>query len=145
MEAIHRLTSISVKDVNYYYCLTKLHLARSDAESAIECINEAIAIYGETEDLQKALDEVKEMIANGLAIRCISTWKGHRNIRSVYLSPDGKLALSGSCKSIRSIKLWNVKTGKCICTFEGHKDSIISVCFSPDGKHILSGSLDNIE
>lgn len=32
--------------------------------------------------------------------------------------------------------------GKCIKTFEGHKDFVLSVALTPDGKWVLSGSKD---
>jgi len=41
------------------------------------------------------------------------------------------------------IKLWDIETGKCIRTFEGHQEEVESVAFSPDGKLILSGSYDD--
>ena len=142
MEAIRRLTSISTKDENYYYCLAKLQLARADAESAINIINEAIPIYGETEELKKVLDDAKEMIANDLDGRCIRTFVGHLDeVSSVCFNTDGKFALSGSKDN--TIKLWNTKTGKCIRTFIGHTKIIYTVCFSPDNKFALSASGDD--
>ncbi|MFC1841834.1 hypothetical protein ACFLYA_02065 [Candidatus Dependentiae bacterium] len=41
----------------------------------------------------------------------------------------------------KTIKLWNIETGKCAITFKG-PDKVYSVAFSPDGKKIASG-LDN--
>ncbi|KAJ5873582.1 uncharacterized protein N7473_013455 [Penicillium subrubescens] len=35
-----------------------------------------------------------------------------------------------------------VKGGKCIRTFEGHKDFVLSVCLTPDGQWVMSGSKD---
>ena len=43
----------------------------------------------------------------------------------------------------KTIKLWDIETGKEIRTFEGHKDEVSSVAFSPDGEYIVSGSGDN--
>jgi WD40 repeat protein/serine/threonine protein kinase len=63
-------------------------------------------------------------------------------VRSVSLSADGKYALSGSYGD-DTPKLWNVSTGQCIRTFEGHSDSVTSVSLSADGKYALSGSRDN--
>jgi WD40 repeat protein len=39
--------------------------------------------------------------------------------------------------------LWDVESGKEICKFEGHSDTVYSVCFSSDSKNIVSGSSDN--
>jgi WD40 repeat protein len=69
------------------------------------------------------------------------TFTGHTgSVNSISFSPDGKQALSGS--SDKTIKLWDVATGKEIRTFNGHTESVNSVCFSPDGKQALSGSWD---
>lgn len=70
---------------------------------------------------------------------------------SVALSPDGRLALSGSgaqgpaaarvtadCK----VRLWDVAAGSQRSSYEGHEGPIRSVAFSPDGRFALSGSSD---
>jgi WD40 repeat protein len=66
---------------------------------------------------------------------------GTRPFNSICFSPDGNYALSGD--SDKTLKLWDVETGKCVRTFDGHTKSVTSVCFSPDGRYALSGSLDN--
>ena len=43
----------------------------------------------------------------------------------------------------RMVKLWNVKTGSPVATFEGHTDEILSVVFSSDGITLASASRDN--
>ena len=55
-------------------------------------------------------------------------------------SPDSKYALSAG--SDKTLRLWDVETGKLIRTFRGHTDVIYSVAFSSDGKLALSGSWD---
>ncbi|KAB8330984.1 hypothetical protein SD80_025780 [Scytonema tolypothrichoides VB-61278] len=56
------------------------------------------------------------------------------------LSKDGRFALSGSFD--KTLKQWNVQTGRCLQTFEGHTDAVKSVCLSADNQFALSGSLD---
>jgi len=66
---------------------------------------------------------------------------GHSDyVNSVVFSPDGRQVLSGS--DDKTIKLWDVNTGREIRTFSGHTDWIRSVAFSPDGNRILSYSDD---
>jgi WD40 repeat protein len=50
------------------------------------------------------------------------------------------MALSGS--GDKTLKLWDVTTGKEIKTFTGHQSGVKSVAFSPDGRTALSGSDD---
>ncbi len=66
---------------------------------------------------------------------------GHTGwVCAVDFSPDGNLLVSAS--SDYSIKLWDVKTKKCINTLPGHTRWIRTVAFSPDGKQLVSGSGD---
>ena len=60
--------------------------------------------------------------------------------RSVCYSPDRKYVVSGS--EDKTINIWEIETGRCIRTLEGHTDTVYAVCYSPDGKYIASGSGD---
>ncbi|MEH1977938.1 MAG: ribosome assembly protein 4, partial [Nostoc sp.] len=72
----------------------------------------------------------------------INTLEGHSSlVYSVGFSPDGKTLASGS--GDKTIKLWDVSTGKAIKTLTGHSSLVNSVGFSPDGKTLASGSYDN--
>ena len=57
-------------------------------------------------------------------------------VHSVAFSPDGRYILSGGHD--RTLKLWDVSTGKELRSFGGN---ITSTAFSPDGRYILSGSI----
>jgi len=142
MEAVRRLTSVSTKDVNYYRCLAQLHIARRDAESAIERINEAIAIYGKTDALKQTLTKAKNMKKKGLDGRCVFTLEENidlidsikstfgallddeqlfskmrdNKVYAVCFSPSGRMALSAGTGS--KVMLWNTATGDCIQAFE---------------------------
>ena len=70
-----------------------------------------------------------------------ATLEGHKQqVFSVAYSPDGKTLASGS--NDKTIKLWDVKTGKERATFEGHTEGVQSVAYSPDGKTLASGGED---
>jgi WD40 repeat protein len=73
------------------------------------------------------------------------TFKGHEEaVYAVALSPDGKLLLTGSFD--RTIRLWDVVTGKEIKTYggpNGHQNQVLSVAFAPDGLTFASGGSDN--
>lgn len=51
-----------------------------------------------------------------------------------------ELIVSGSVD--KTIKIWDILTGKLLQTLDGHTDWVKSVYFSPNGQQIVSGSLD---
>ena len=75
-----------------------------------------------------------------------------RYIESMTYSPDGKYIASGCCIDgpldtidyswNNTIKVWELESGKCIKTLEGHGGHVTSVRFSPDGKYVASASYD---
>jgi WD40 repeat protein len=78
----------------------------------------------------------KDAVARRLQLQA-----GHSQlIKSVCLSPDGRLALSGGYD--KTLRLWEVATGKCLHVFTGHAKSVKTVCFAPCGRLALSGSED---
>src|SRR5262249_21783410 len=72
---------------------------------------------------------------------------GHRSpVKAVALSPDGRLALSGS--GFRSygdytVRVWDVTTGRPLRVLTGHQGYVQGVAFSPDGKRALSSGADH--
>jgi RNA polymerase sigma factor (sigma-70 family) len=66
---------------------------------------------------------------------------GHtRQIYRVVISADGRRALSGS--QDRTVRLWDVETGKHLGCFDQHTDEIFTVALSPDGRRAVSTSAD---
>ncbi|RMZ83798.1 hypothetical protein DV738_g1003, partial [Chaetothyriales sp. CBS 135597] len=78
---------------------------------------------------------------------------GHKDsVYSVAFSPNGRELVSGSLD--KTIKMWELgqsaggmgsragKDSKCIRTFEGHNDYVLSVCLTPGGEWVMSGSKD---
>jgi WD40 repeat protein/serine/threonine protein kinase len=61
---------------------------------------------------------------------------------SVYISANGRYALSGS--SNKTLSLWDISSGKKACTFSGHTWVVTSVCLSSDDSYALSGSGDGL-
>ncbi|MBE9007629.1 serine/threonine protein kinase [Fortiea sp. LEGE XX443] len=69
------------------------------------------------------------------------TLKGHASdVNSVAFVPNGQTLASGS--DDKTIKLWNLATGKEIHTLKGHLKWIWAIASTPDGKILASGSAD---
>ena len=70
--------------------------------------------------------------------------QGHRNeVRSIAFSPDGSSLVSGggnphSNDSQGFLKLWDVKSGDELRTFNETPETILALDFSPDGKQLVS-------
>ncbi|KAL6925989.1 hypothetical protein ACO0SA_000599 [Hanseniaspora valbyensis] len=76
---------------------------------------------------------------------------GHKDsVYSIAFTHDGRQLVSGSLD--RSIKLWDLKSldnnsgektkSKCIVTYTGHRDFVLSVATSNDDRFVFSGSKD---
>jgi WD40 repeat protein len=67
--------------------------------------------------------------------------EGHTlGVSSGAFSSDGTRIVSGSRD--KSVRVWDVSTGKVQSVLEGHTSGVSSVAFSSDGTHIVSGSED---
>ena len=71
----------------------------------------------------------------------IKTFMGHQEgVHSATFSPDSQIIASAS--EDKTVKLWDVATGKEIRTLKGHEAGVYKVSFSSDGKQIASASFD---
>ena len=73
---------------------------------------------------------------------CLRTLQeGHSSyVNSVSVTPDGRSVVSGS--NDKTLRVWDLETGRCIQILEGHSDSVNSVSLTPDGRRVVSGSND---
>jgi len=89
--------------------------------------------------------------------KCLLQFEDNRDIiKSVCVTPDGRRAVSGSGGTdsvtisdgqfVRgegtSVRVWDLETGMCLRTLEGHSGAVYSVRVTPDGRRAVSGSDD---
>jgi WD40 repeat protein len=67
-------------------------------------------------------------------------WGHTRAIKSVDFSHSGEFIVSGS--EDKTIKLWEVSSGRELRTFNGHQSIVNDVLFTPDDKQLISASRD---
>ncbi|MBD1944362.1 WD40 repeat domain-containing protein [Coleofasciculus sp. FACHB-712] len=107
----------------------------------LEVIREDVGVDVRS-DIDELLLQVKKELKTpepNLFWKGVHTLKGHSElVRAVAISPDGQILASSS--GDKTIKLWNLETGKRLYTLEGHSSVVISVAFSPDGKTLASAS-----
>src|SRR6266545_476933 len=64
---------------------------------------------------------------------------GHKDaVWCVALAPDGRRAASGG--KDRTVRLWEVETGREVRTLPAQAQEVRALAFAPDGKHFLFAS-----
>jgi len=63
------------------------------------------------------------------------------DIVAIAFHPNGQILANGSLD--HTVKLWNVRNGRCLSTLRDHHNGFSSVAFSPDGEFLVSGSTDH--
>lgn len=65
---------------------------------------------------------------------------GHAGpVEEMTFSPDGRLLATVGGQD-RTVRLWEVSTGRELRSFMGHADYFVTIAFSPDGRLLASGN-----
>ena len=68
-------------------------------------------------------------------------FKGHHDsVHCLDVSPNARLALSGSAD--KTLRLWDVATGRCVRVFEGHTETVLATCINASAQMAISSSID---
>jgi WD40 repeat protein/serine/threonine protein kinase len=71
----------------------------------------------------------------------IRTLEGHSNwVTAAALTPDGGQIVSASYD--RTLRVWDLESGRSLRTFEGHSREVNGVAITPDGRRAVSASGD---
>ncbi len=87
-------------------------------------------------------------VRDAITYDSITSFTAHENaINSIDFSSDSKYIASGATNNAvweadNSVKLWEVPTGKLVCTFDGHLDGVNKVVFEPGTHRVYSCSND---
>ncbi|XP_075421861.1 transducin beta-like protein 3 isoform X2 [Ascaphus truei] len=76
---------------------------------------------------------------------CTHNLKGSSGVvHLVHFHPDmSRLQLFSSSMDYK-IRIWDLKSSKCLCVLETHYSAVTSLCFSPDGDTMVSSGRDKI-
>jgi WD40 repeat protein len=153
LEATFNLGCLKWKNAedNWSNLLTKLDRTENRSPTYWLCKGWIHFMEGNNEEVQKIQDS-ENRLTNPLFLgalfndkrpysKCIQNIKCRSKINSICFSPSNELIAAGSWDD--KVHLWDVKSGKKINEFIGHKDAVISISFSLNNKFIYSSSQDH--
>ena len=95
-----------------------------------------MAPFGRSTIQGRALDDDAEVHSNLTLISHIQPVVG------VVFSPDSRRLATASAD--RTIRIWEVASGRLAHTLLGHEGHVLSIAFSPDGQHLASGDVEGV-
>jgi WD40 repeat protein len=120
-------SAVSIKDEEYVKKLREYFVAVGDSQS-----------IADVEEILNCVANLKHQVTLQHIVLS-HTLTGHsEKVTSVVISPDSESLVSGCAD--KTIKVWNLKTGKLIRTLTEDLGKISSVAISPDGHYLAVGS-----
>ena len=122
-----------------------VHLERGDVEAARESLDTAVRASGGVE-AEGALKQANSRLTG--CVRCLKSFG--KDVDFVVLGADGSMAacidtITSKDPALKNfqyrnaLSVWNIATGTCENTYQGHTFQIESVALSSDGQWLLSG------
>jgi WD40 repeat protein len=142
-----RMLVNSLKDVmkshgesGYSHLLTAMvHLELGDCRAALQSLEKCGGAEVDPTQVKELMALAKAKLPGSPGT--VRVFKGHSGVvKAVALTPDLKLALSGS--EDKTLRLWDVKSGSCLKTFSGNNGAVSAIALSGDGQIAVSGSYD---
>lgn len=125
--------------------VTSMNLKLFMEQELIQVPQKPLVSEGSREILLTSTPEKKHLLDLSNASRKTSNWicrntlTGHGDrVTSVAISPDGKIIASGSLD--RTIKLWDLATGKLLENITQHSGAVTCITFSRNGETLASSS-----
>ncbi|MEG4861575.1 WD40 repeat domain-containing protein [Microcoleus sp. K1-B6] len=123
----------------------KSTLTVADSEY-VQKLTGCLAAIGESRYREMILEVIKRhqevkpkcLLENFSVVRTLT--RHFDSVNSVAISPDGQTLVSGSRD--KTIKIWQLSTGRELRTLTGHSNGVCSLAISPDGQTLVSGSDD---
>lgn len=124
------------------YLLGRVHLERGDHESALVALADAHGLAPADADLADAIALTVRHASPTTPVHLLPGHDGDGRIRSVDLSADGRLAITGCSDGV--VGVWEVQSGRLLCTFSDHRDEVASVALSADGRLAVTGDAKGV-
>jgi hypothetical protein len=149
------LISLVIESIFYLKAEKQRKIAESEIEATRKSLyyNQIALINseyknGNTADVQKLLQECPQDLRNWeyeylhhISDQARMTLIGHEGlVRCVAFTPDGSKVVSGG--QDKTIRIWDVKTGKELVIIKAHDEYVSSIAISPNGRQIASASAD---
>src|SRR5262249_22162873 len=126
------------------------HWLRRAPEATAALVWNRFRISGWTSAALDAQLRVPEQRASFLRVRHVTMRQspallrdlvGHADsVTACAVAPDGRRVVSASAD--RTLKIWDLETGRSLATLRQHADSVTACAVTPDGRRVVSASAD---